>query len=111
MSSIQPSFIVGIGGSAGALNAYMVFLDALPAVRAERRMEELRDKGLPVTETAVASEMAQRDQRDRSRVEAPLVQAPDAIYLDTSNLSIEEVEEAILKIIRSRVSNGKEVAH
>jgi cytidylate kinase len=39
-----------------------------------------------------------------------LIQAPDAIYLDSSNLSIEEVEEAILKIVRDRTSNGKEVA-
>ena len=52
-----------------------------------------------VVET-VAKEMAERDQRDRTRAEAPLVQAPDAVYLDTTGLSIEEVEEAVLKIVR-----------
>jgi cytidylate kinase len=39
-----------------------------------------------------------------------LAQAPDAIYLDTTPLSIEEVEEAILKIVRARVTNGKEIS-
>ncbi len=57
----------------------------------------------------IAREMADRDRRDRTRTEAPLVQAPDAIYVDTTGLTIEEVEEAVLKVIRSRVSNGKEV--
>ncbi len=90
--------------------AVKIFLDAAPEVRAERRAEELREKGVEVAGAAVAREIAERDQRDRNRAEAPLVQAPDAVYVDTSGLSIKEVEESVLKIIRSRVSNGKEVA-
>ena len=50
---------------------------------------------------SVAREMAERDQRDRTRAESPLVQAPDAIYVDSTGLTIEEVEEAILKIVRA----------
>ncbi len=83
-----------------------IFLDADPLVRAERRAAELRLRGNPVETATVAREMAERDQRDRTRTEAPLMQAPDAIYLDTSGLTIEEVQEAVLKIVRSRVSNG-----
>jgi len=41
---------------------------------------------------------------------SPLIQAPDAAYVDTTGLSPEEVEEAILKIVRERTSNGKEVS-
>ena len=44
----------------------------------------------------------------RTRAESPLLQAPDATYVDSTNRSIEEVEEHILKLIRERTSNGKE---
>ena len=89
--------------------AVKIFLDANPDVRATRRVEELRGKGMEVGAETVAQEMADRDRRDRTRTEAPLVQAPDAIYVDTTGLTIEEVEEAVLKVIRGRVSNGKDV--
>jgi cytidylate kinase len=79
-----------------------VFLDASAEVRARRRAAELGAR----TEE-VSREMAARDQRDRNRAEAPLTQAPDAEYLDTSGLSLEEVEEAVLKLVRERTSNGK----
>jgi cytidylate kinase len=52
--------------------------------------------------------MRERDQRDSTRVDAPLAQAPDALYLDTTGLTLDEVEEALLKIVRQRVSNGKD---
>lgn len=80
-----------------------IFLDALPDVRATRRAGE---SSLPAD--VVAQQISERDQRDRTRAESPLVQAPDAIYVDTSRLSIDEVEAALLKIIRDRTSNGKE---
>ena len=77
-----------------------IYLDADPEVRAERRAGETgSDPHL------VAREMAERDDRDRSRREAPLTQAPDAEYIDSSRLTPEQVEEAILKIIRRRTSN------
>ncbi len=87
-----------------------VFLDAAPEVRAGRRIEQLREAGAAVAPEKVSEEMAERDQRDRTRPEAPLVQAPDAVYIDSTGLSAEEVEEAVLKLVRARVSNGKEVA-
>jgi cytidylate kinase len=83
-----------------------IFLDASPEVRAERRAQEF---AMPAV--AVAEQIAQRDLRDRTRTESPLVQAPDAVYVDTTGLSIDEVEAALLKIVRDRTSNGKERTH
>lgn len=87
-----------------------IFLDADPEARAERRVDDMRRRGLDVEPDGVAQEIAERDRRDRTRAESPLIQAPDAVYVDTTGLSVEQVEEAVLKIIRTRVSNGKEVA-
>lgn len=86
-----------------------VFLDASPAERVRRRHAELAAKGQIISEEQLASEMRERDQRDSTRADAPLSQAPDAVYFDSSGMSIEEVEEAMLKIVRARVTNGKEI--
>jgi CMP/dCMP kinase len=80
-----------------------IFLDAVPEERASRRASEV---ALPAE--IVERQIRERDQRDRGRAESPLVQAPDALYVDTTGLTIEEVEAAILKIIRDRTSNGRE---
>lgn len=80
-----------------------IFLDAQPDARAQRRASEL---GATVED--VARDLQARDQRDRNRVEAPLTQAPDAEYLDTTHLTPAQVEEAVLKLVRERTSNGKD---
>jgi cytidylate kinase len=85
-----------------------VFLDADPAERAGRRVAELRQKGAGADPLEVEREMRERDQRDRTRAEAPLMQAPDAVYFDSTGHTPDEVEEAILRIVRERTSNGKE---
>ncbi len=85
-----------------------VFLDANPRERVRRRLVEGRAKGESITEDALAAQMKERDQRDSTRVDAPLAQAPDAAYLDSTGMTIDDVEEAILKIVRHRVSNGKD---
>jgi len=77
-----------------------IFLDADPQVRAGRRAQET---GAEVAQ--VARDIAERDSRDRSRREAPLLQAPDAEYVDSTGLSTGEVEESILKIVRRKTSN------
>jgi len=79
-----------------------IFLDADPNERIRRRLAEAG--GAP---QAVAGQLKERDDRDRTRAESPLVQAPDAVYIDSTSLSEEEVEEAILKVIRTKLSNGK----
>jgi cytidylate kinase len=87
-----------------------VFLDANPAERLRRRFEETKAKGESVSESQLAAQMRERDQRDSTRLDAPLSQAPDAIYLDSTAMTLDQVEEAILKIVRSRVTNGKELS-
>jgi cytidylate kinase len=85
-----------------------IFLDADPQERVRRRFREGREKGEAISEGQLAVEMKERDNRDSTRSDAPLAQAPDAIYLDSTPLSLDEVEEAILKIVRARVTNGKD---
>ncbi|HLK65012.1 MAG TPA: (d)CMP kinase [Bryobacteraceae bacterium] len=85
-----------------------IFLDAEPDERARRRFRESQAKGEAISQSTVAAQIKERDQRDSTRSDAPLAQAPDAIYLDSTALSLDEVEEAILKIVRSRVTNGKD---
>lgn len=87
-----------------------IFLDAKPEVRAQRRLDEMRTKGQTgLTLEAMLADINERDTRDRSRAEAPLMQAPDAEYVDSSGISIEDVEERILALVRARFSNGKEL--
>jgi cytidylate kinase len=83
-----------------------IFLDADPEERAARRAAEIAAPPETITR-----EIAERDERDRTRPESPLVQAPDAVYVDTTGLSIEDVEAALLRIIRERTSNGRERTH
>jgi cytidylate kinase len=80
-----------------------VYLDADPGERVRRRAED--DGADP---EAVSKQISDRDRRDRTRGESPLTQAPDAVYLDTTQLSLEEVEEEILRLLRERTTNGKE---
>jgi cytidylate kinase len=80
-----------------------IFLDADSAERVRRRAQEL------ATDPArISGEIEDRDRRDRARSESPLTQAPDAVYVDSTGLTVEQVEEAILRIVRARITNGKE---
>jgi len=88
--------------------AVKIYLDADIEERVRRRLEEERAKGGTVAAGALAEQMKERDRRDSTRADAPLAQAPDAAYLDSTGMSLDEVEEAILKIVRARVTNGKE---
>lgn len=90
--------------------AVKIFLDADPRARAGRRVRELREKGLDADAGQVAGEIDERDRRDSLRADSPLLQAPDAVYLDSTFLTADQVEQAILKVIRDRTSNGKELA-
>ena len=82
-----------------------VYLDADQDVRAKRRALDL----IEADTAKIAREIADRDKRDASRPDSPMMQAPDAVYLDSSGLNLDQVEEAILKLIRDRTSNGKEI--
>ena len=80
-----------------------IFLDAESEERARRRAAEVNGD-----QELVARQIRERDERDRTRAEAPLTQAPDAVYFDSTRLSVEDVEAAILKLVRARITNGKE---
>jgi cytidylate kinase len=80
-----------------------IYLDADSAERIRRRTVD--QPGVPPCQTA--EQMVQRDHRDRNRELSPLVQAPDAVYIDSTGLTVEEVEEKILQLVRLRISNGK----
>ena len=82
-----------------------IFLDADPGVRAERRVLQ-SDSNLPEDAQRVQAEIAARDQRDRTRAASPLVTAPDAVILDTTHMSIDQVVDAVYDIVRKTVDSG-----
>lgn len=71
-----------------------IFLDASVEIRAERRFQELQDRGGKVTRKGVLEDLRRRDEADRNRAVSPLVPAPDAYLLDTSNLDIDSASAA-----------------
>ena len=83
-----------------------VYLDANLETRAKRRGEDLIKAGVEQSVTKTAEEVAERDNHDRSRSVAPLRQAEDAFYLDTTNLSITEVVERLASLFHSSVSSS-----
>ena len=88
-----------------------IYLDADPAVRARRRVKDLAEKGRTASLDQVEREMRERDLRDSTRPDSPLIQAPDAVYVDSTPHSLEEVERIILNVVREKTSNGKEAVH
>jgi cytidylate kinase len=78
-----------------------IFVTALPQVRAERRWRQLVGQGETVTYDAVLEDIRRRDARDQGRDSAPLVQAPDAILLDTSDLDISQATDAARRIVET----------
>jgi cytidylate kinase len=79
-----------------------LYLTADPRERARRRAAELRARGEEVDEAALATEIAARDQRDQSRATAPLKPAPDAITVDTTNLTLAQVVDRLAEVVRAR---------
>ncbi|MCR5094518.1 MAG: (d)CMP kinase [Lachnospiraceae bacterium] len=75
-----------------------IFMTASSEVRAHRRYLELVEKGMEAEEEQIRREIEERDERDRTRAISPLRQAEDAVLLDTSDLSIDEVAERILEL-------------
>ncbi|MDP2927202.1 MAG: (d)CMP kinase [Candidatus Omnitrophota bacterium] len=75
------------------------FIDASAEVRIQRRFKELKGLSQKVAENEVAKDLANRDKIDSTRQTSPLRQAPDAIYIDTTNLSIEQVVEKMFKLL------------
>ena len=74
-----------------------VFLQASPEVRAERRANQLKEKGMSVIMHDLLKQIQQRDEEDINRKISPLKPADDSLVIDTSNLSIKEVEERVME--------------
>ncbi|MBK5093455.1 MAG: (d)CMP kinase [Actinobacteria bacterium] len=79
-----------------------VYLDAALEERIDRRYKELTDKGMNITRSSVEKETEMRDTIDSSREHSPLSIAPDAVLIDTTDMSVVEVVEEISKIWNSR---------
>jgi cytidylate kinase len=77
-----------------------IFLDADPVIREQRRMDQQQAKGPPAQ--AMAAELRERDQRDRSRAASPLVAAEDAVVLDSTNMSEDQVLSRIEQLVEQR---------
>jgi cytidylate kinase len=79
-----------------------IFLTASAEERAQRRHKQLNEKGISSNIAALAVEIAERDERDRTRATSPLVPADDAIVIDSTSLSIDEVVQHILTLWSDR---------
>ncbi len=79
-----------------------IYLTASTKVRAKRRFDELVAKGMECDLAEIEKDIAERDHRDMNREIAPLRQAEDAVYLDTSDMGIDEVKQSIVDIIRAK---------
>ncbi|MBO7259854.1 MAG: (d)CMP kinase [Paludibacteraceae bacterium] len=79
-----------------------LFLTASPEIRAQRRFDELRQKGIEEDYQSVLSNVIERDYRDTHREQSPLKQADDAILLDNSQLTIEQQNELVRKLFEEK---------
>src|ERR1700737_767505 len=77
-----------------------IFLDADPVIREQRRLDQQKVKGAPAQ--AMAAELRERDRRDRTREASPLVAAEDAVVLDSTNMSEDEVLNRIEELVKQR---------
>lgn len=78
-----------------------IFLTATPEERARRRFLELQAKGDPTPYEEVLADIKERDYRDTHREIAPLKQAEDAVYLDTSNMTIDEAATKVVELAKA----------
>ena len=81
-----------------------VFLTASTATRAQRRYKQLIDKGNSANLAALSRDLEERDQRDAAREVAPLKPAADAVSVDSSDLTIDQVVDRVLELYRERTS-------
>lgn len=79
-----------------------IYLTASAHTRAVRRFEELREQGMACDLDEIEKDINDRDNRDMTRENSPLCQADDALLVDSSNMTIEEVTEVIIRIYESR---------
>ena len=81
-----------------------IFLTASPEERAQRRYKQLKQKGVAANLAALSREIAERDQRDSTRAISPLVASDDAVSVDTTGMSVDDVIGRVLKIAHARLA-------
>jgi cytidylate kinase len=83
-----------------------LFVTASPEVRAQRRVRELSERGLPAHHDDVLADVRARDERDSTRAVAPLKQADDAMLLDTSELDIDQAVAEAVRLIDEKLGRA-----
>ncbi len=106
--ALQPGGAVLDGRDIGTViapeaDAKLFVIASVPA-RAERRFKEMQAQGRDVALAEIAADLEARDQRDRTRAEAPLVAASDAVLLDTSELGKDEAIAAAIRIVSEQAA-------
>jgi cytidylate kinase len=81
-----------------------IFLTASPEERAQRRYKQLKQKGVTANLAALSREIAERDQRDSTRAISPLVASDDAVSLDTTGMTVDDVIGRVLQIAHGRIA-------
>jgi len=79
-----------------------IYLDAKPEIRAQRRVNEMKQKGTDADYDAVLDEIKKRDERDMNREHSPLKMAADAVYMDAGDMTAEAVAERIVELYKQK---------
>ena len=79
-----------------------IYLDATPEERALRRFKQNKENGIDTPYEEILKNVIDRDYRDSHREIAPLTKAPDAVYVDSTGMTIEEEAEEVIKIIKAK---------
>jgi cytidylate kinase len=107
----QPPGLVADGRDMGTVvfpdAVLKVFLTASPEARAQRRYKQLIDKGNSANLASLSRALEERDQRDATRAVAPLKPAPDAVSVDSSGMTIDQVVERVLDLYRERTGGQR----
>lgn len=82
------------------------YLDARPDIRADRRVKQLREAGKEANFDQILAEIIDRDSRDMTRKDGPLMRMPDAILFDTSDLTFDEVLSQLENIVREKAGHS-----
>ena len=88
-----------------------LYIDARPELRAHRRWLELKSMGITRDEAGLLAELNARDAADKSRPISPLIQAPDAALLDTSDLGIDAAFAAALALVSTKIEGALKDRH
>ncbi len=80
-----------------------IFITASPEVRAKRRLIQLKDMGIQADYEEILAKISERDKRDSTRDKYPFKPAPDAVVIDTSDLTLEETLQKVFSVIREKL--------